>query len=291
MHDHSSTNFVLITGASTGIGKACALYLDKKGVSVFAGIRKEEDGVILQKEASQGLQPLLLDVTNEASISSALERIEQTIPPTAFFGLVNNAGIAYGGPLEFLDTETFRKLLEVNLIGAVSVTKNFIPLVRKTKGRIVNISSISGRIALPFVGFYAASKFGLEAVSDSLRVELRPWKIPVSLIEPGDVATPIWEKTSNKFRNTENTIPKTARDIYGPIFKKIKQTEIHGIPPEKIAKKLEHALFHPKPKNRYLVGLDARILTIIAAFPVGIRDFIISLFLPGYGNQKAPFKK
>ncbi len=174
--------------------------------------------------------------------------------------------------------------MEVNLIGVVSVTKAFLPLLRKEKSRIINISSISGKIALPFVGPYTASKFGLEAISDSLRVELRPWKIPVSIIEPGDVATPIWEKTSDDIISTANTLPEEAQERYGPVFKIIEKVTEHGIPPEKIAEKLEHALFHPKPKTRYLVGIDAKAMTLVSWLPVKIREFIISFYLSKYGN-------
>jgi len=286
MNDKKKIPSVLITGASTGIGKACALHLDKSGVKVFAGVRKKSDGELLINAASHGLQPIHIDVTDNASIESAFTLIEEDLTPSGLTGLVNNAGIVFGGPLEFINIDEFRKLIEVNLIGAVSVTKAFLPLLRKEKSRIVNISSISGRIALPFVGPYTASKFGLEAITDSLRLELKPWKIPVSIIEPGDVSTPIWEKSSGNITASANTLPEEAHKRYGPVFKKIEDVSRHGFPPEKIAKTLEHALFHPKPKTRYLVGIDAKVLTVISCLPVRMRDFIISLFLPRYGNIK-----
>lgn len=182
---------VVITGASTGIGKGCALALDKLGARVFAGVRKEADGAALQAEASERLTPVMLDVTDGDQIQAAVRLVQEGMGDAGVAGLINNAGIGVGGPLEFIDLDDLRWQMEVNVIGPMAMIRAFMPLIRQGKGRIVNISSIAGRSATPFMGPYSASKHALEALSDPLRVELRLWNIHVSLIEPGAVQTPI----------------------------------------------------------------------------------------------------
>src|SRR3954468_3502434 len=190
---------VLITGASTGIGEATALKLDEAGFRVFAGVRKPEDGERLKAKASDRLsvvQPL--DVTDHDSIAKARAQVESELGGVPLRGIVNNAGIGSGGPLEAIDLDEFRQSLEVNTVGALAVTQAFLPLLRSSRGRIVNMSSIGGRLAQPFAGPYIASKFALEGVNDVLRGELLEWGIDVIAIEPGTVATPIWEKSSSQ---------------------------------------------------------------------------------------------
>ena len=181
------TGSVLVTGASTGIGEATARRMKAAGWEVFAAARKDGD---LERLRGEGLTPLKLDVTDAGSIAAA----KAEVGGRKLHGLVNNAGVAVSGPIEHVPLDELRRQLEVNLVGQVAVIQAFLPNIREAKGRIVNVSSIGGRIALPLVGPYAASKVGLEAVSDSLRRELRPWGIHVSVIEPGAVVTPIWEK-------------------------------------------------------------------------------------------------
>src|ERR1700730_7250159 len=184
---------VVVTGASTGIGRATALHLDRLGFRVFAGVRREADAEELKKAATQRLSTLLIDVTDGDGVRAAAERVEQE-SPEGLAGLVNNAGIAVGGPLEFVPIDAVRYQFEVNVIGMVAVTQALLPSLRKGHGRIVNIGSVGGRTAAPFVGPYAASKHAVEAFTESLRQELRPWGIWVAVIEPGAIATPIWEK-------------------------------------------------------------------------------------------------
>lgn len=183
---------VVITGASSGIGQACALRLHQSGFHVFAGVRAKADAQTIRLRGEQRLQPLFLDVTISESIAAARETVEASVHPGGLSGLVNNAGIPLGGPLEFLDLDDIRCQFDVNFFGAISVTQAFLPLLRRARGRIVNMSSSGGLLALPFMGPYAASKFAMEAISDSLRVELKPWGISVSVVEPGAIATPIW---------------------------------------------------------------------------------------------------
>jgi NAD(P)-dependent dehydrogenase (short-subunit alcohol dehydrogenase family) len=255
---------VLITGASTGIGEATALKLDEAGFRVFAGVRKPEDGEQLKAKASDRLsvvQPL--DVTDTDSIASALAQVESELGGEPLRGIVNNAGIGSGGPLEAIDLDEFRKSLEVNTVGALAVTQVFLPLLRSSRGRIVNMSSIGGRLAQPFAGPYIASKFALEGVNDVLRRELIPWGIDVIAIEPGTIATPIWEKSSGKAEELLAGMTPEQRELYGKRAEKMakvlaRQTK-RGAPPSKVADAVQHALTAKRPRTRYLIG-DAHML-------------------------------
>src|SRR5574341_29762 len=178
---------IVITGASTGIGEACALYLDELGYRVFAGVRRPSDGETLKAKASARLTPVVMDVTDVASIDRAVETVKQAVGSVGLAGLVNNAGIGVGGPLEVVPLADLRKQFEVNVIGQVAVTQAFLPLLRQGRGRIVNMGSIAGRVVMPFMGPYSASKFALEALTDAMRLEFQPWGIQVSIVEPGAI--------------------------------------------------------------------------------------------------------
>jgi NAD(P)-dependent dehydrogenase (short-subunit alcohol dehydrogenase family) len=184
---------VLVTGASTGIGRATALRLDRSGWQVFAGVRKEADADSLQAEASERLRPVTLDVTDAGQIAAAAEAIAAETGG-GLDGLVNNAGVAVPGPLETVPLEDLRHQLEVNLVAYVAVTQAMLGEIRRAEGRVVFLSSIGGRIAFPFGGPYHASKFATEAIGDVFRQELRPWRLEVSIVEPGSIDTPIWER-------------------------------------------------------------------------------------------------
>jgi NAD(P)-dependent dehydrogenase (short-subunit alcohol dehydrogenase family) len=252
---------VLVTGASTGIGEATALRLQKAGFRVFAGVRKPEDGDRLRAAGVTVIQPL--DVTKAEDIESAVSTVQQELDGAQLRGIVNNAGIGIGGPLEALDLDDFRRTLEVNTTSQLAVTQAFLPLLRKSKGRVVNMSSIGGRVAQPFAGPYIASKFALEGVSDVLRAELLGWGIEVIAIEPGTIATPIWEKSSREAENVLEGLTPEQRDLYGnrlaKAAKMIERQNKRGAPPEKVAEAVEKALTASRPKPRYLVG-DARVL-------------------------------
>ena len=259
---------VVITGASTGIGKACALQLDGHGFRVFAGVRKDEDAERLRGEGSERLQPVKIDVTDEQSIASAANEVRDAVAERGLAGLVNNAGVALPGPLEFIPIEEFRRQIEVNLVGQVATTQAFLPLLRKGNGRVVNIGSIGGRVALPFVGPYAASKFAMEAVTDSLRRELRPWGIEVSIVEPGGTSTAIWERGTGAARTIQAKLPPQADGLYGPAMERMTkiaaEIDRNGMPPSAVADVVEHALTAAKPKTRYLVGRDAKLRARLA---------------------------
>ena len=183
----------LVTGSSTGIGRATALRLDRAGWRVFAGVRKEEDADSLRAAGSERLTPVMLDVTDDEAISAAAALLTAELGEAGLDGLVNNAGVAIPSPLETMPIEAFRRQIEVNLTGQVAVTQAMLPLIRSARGRIVFVSSIGGRIAFPLTGAYHAAKFGVEAVGDVFRQELRRWGISVSVVEPGSIDTPIWD--------------------------------------------------------------------------------------------------
>jgi NAD(P)-dependent dehydrogenase (short-subunit alcohol dehydrogenase family) len=256
---------VLVTGASTGIGRATALELDRAGFQVFAGVRRKKDADSLAAEASGRLVPITIDVAKERSIATARAQIQRRAGKQGLAGVVNNAGIATGGPIEHLPIDEFRRVLEVNLTGAVAVTQAFLPLLRKgdRPGRVVFITSIGGRVAYPFMSPYHASKFGLEGVADSLRREVRPWGIKVVVIEPGSIATPIWEKGTGSADVVREGMSRQGRRDYGVALDRLQasilETADRGAQPEKVATVVRRALSKRFPDTRYRVGLDARI--------------------------------
>ena len=272
-----SLGAVVVTGASTGIGEACAFRLDRLGFRVFAGVRREADGSALKRKASERLVPVLIDVTDAASIATAARTVGAAVGGAGLSGLVNNAGIVVVGPLEFLPVSELRRQLEVNVIGQIAVIQAFFPLLRKGHGRIVNMGSLSGKWATPFLGPYSASKFAMEALTDSLRMELRPWGIWVSIIEPGNVATPIWEKTKVVGAAIEAKLPQQAHALYRPDFAAVHKAADKltgaGIPADVVARAVTHALTSKRPKSRYVVGRDARIrVTLARLLPDRMRD-------------------
>lgn len=249
---------VLVTGSSTGIGRATALRLDRDGWRVFAGVRREEDAESLRAEASERLVPVMLDVTDPAQVAAAAE----TVGEAGLDGLVNNAGMAILGPLETIPLGDFRRQIEVNLTAQVAVTQALLPAIRRARGRVVFVSSIGGRMALPFGGPYHAAKFGLEAVADCLRQELRPWGIHVSAIEPGSIDTPIWERGERIADEVSARAPAAQEELYGATIERfrgaVRRTAERGIAPDRVAAAISHALTARRPRTRYVVGADAR---------------------------------
>lgn len=271
---------VMITGTSTGIGEATALHLDRLGYRVFAGVRKDADGERLAAQAGTQLVPVLIDVTDPATIEAAVKTVTGAVGDEGLVGLVNNAGVAIGGPLEYLAIEQWRYQLEVNVIGAVAVTRAFLPLIRRGPGRIIFIGSIGGRVAAPFVGPYSASKFAIEAIAESLRQELHPWKIPVVVIEPGAIKTPIWDKGLSQADEIEAALPEEARQRYGPAVEELRaglrMQDRLAIPPDRVAEAVAGVLSAKTPPTRRVVGRDAQAAALLARFlPDRARDAVI----------------
>jgi NAD(P)-dependent dehydrogenase (short-subunit alcohol dehydrogenase family) len=246
---------VLITGASSGIGRATARRLDAAGWKVFAGVRREEDAAALKSGASSRLEPLLLDVLDPDAIAAAAERIEAE--PGGLDGLVPNAGSAFAGPLETLPLELFREQLELNLTAQLATIQAVMPAIRRARGRLILISSDGGRVALPYTGAYHASKYGIEAIGDSLRQELAPWGI--KMYEESPRTRELYGSQTDKYREF---IHKVAKD---------------AIPPEKVAARIEVALTKPRPRARYMVGLDAHVVARLGpVIPPTIFDWVIA---------------
>jgi len=224
-------------------------------------VRKEEDATALGEAGTGRLVPLMLDVTDAGQIAGAAEQIREAVGEDGLDGLVNNAGIAVPGPLETLPVDDFKRQIEVNLTAHLAVTQEMLPAIRAARGRIVFITSIGGLMAFPFFGAYHAAKFGLEAVGDVFRQELRPWGIKVAIVEPGSIATPIWDRGDEEV----DAIAERARDGHADLYGKAmvsyrelaRKTGERGIPPQKVAEKIEHALSARRPRTRYLVGADA----------------------------------
>ena len=248
---------VVITGASTGIGRASAMRLSRSGWHVFAGVRKDSDAESIRNEDPR-ITPLPIDVSDQSSIDAARKLIGDAIGPR-LDALVNNAGIAVHGPLEFVTPDELRTQFEVNVIGLVATTQAFLPSLRAAKGRVVNIGSVAGRSpSLPLLGPYASSKWAVEAITDSMRLELKPWDIDVVLVGPGNIKTEIWDKSDEGF----DRFPPEAQELYRDLLEFGRETNAImariGVPAEKAAKVVERALTSNSPKTRYLVGIDAR---------------------------------
>ena len=252
-----ATGTVLVTGASTGIGEATALHLKELGFDSVGAVRKDEDAERLR---AAGLRAVKLDVTDGGSIAAARAELGDG----SLAGLVNNAGIAVAGPIEFLPLDELRHQLEVNVVGQVAVIQAFLGALRAGRGRIVNVSSIGGRFALPLVAPYSASKYALEAISDSLRRELYGQGMEVILIEPGGVKTPIWDKSNEMADQIQQQMPPDAERIYGKLIAGVRKATIEiaqdkGIEAREVAETIGRAMTAKRPRTRYLVGTDAKI--------------------------------
>lgn len=271
---------VLITGCSTGIGNACALRLGRKGWRVSAGVRRQEDADRLEREGLEGLRPVLLDVTDEGSVRRAVEAVAGEVGEGGLAALVNNAGIVVPGPIEMLSRDDLRRQLEVNVVGVAATIRACLPLLREARGRIVNMSSVSGRMTYPFLGAYSASKFGLEALSDALRIELRPWGIPVVCIEPGPVETPIWQKGRAGSAELQAKTSDESWGLYagaiGRFAEMTRKAGEGGMPPERVAAIVEKALTVRRPRARYVPGIGNRMaLRVAGLIPTRAWDWLV----------------
>jgi NAD(P)-dependent dehydrogenase (short-subunit alcohol dehydrogenase family) len=271
---------VLVTGASTGIGEATVLHLKALGFDAVGAVRKDEDA---ERLSERGIRTVRIDVTDPGQIAAARDELGDL--PLA--GLVNNAGIAVAAPLEFLPVERLRQQLEINLIGQMAVTQAFLPALRRGRGRLVMVSSIGGRVALPLVSAYNASKFGLEGMTDSLRRELRGQGVDVILVEPGGVKTPIWRKGQELADEMLEDVPPEADRLYGRLIEAVRSgtqriaTE-SGAEPSAVAEAIGEALTASRPRTRYLVGRDAKMRAYMSrVLPDRVMDRMIARALGG----------
>jgi NAD(P)-dependent dehydrogenase (short-subunit alcohol dehydrogenase family) len=272
---------ILVTGASSGIGWATSLELAEKGWRVFAAVRKEADAKKLRDASSGKVTPVIMDIVDYESVKHGAQEIEKALGGAGLDALFNNAGISVQGPLEIIPIELFEQQIQVNVFGHIFVTQTFLPLLRKAQGRIVFTSSESGRMTLPLMAPYSASKFALEAAANALRIELRPWKIRVSCVELQTIKTPMWEKIDTSTEKLISSLPKQARDLYQNELKTLSvfprwQAEM-GISMKKAVRVIIRALSARSPKARYLVGYEARLLVYSHAItPTWMMDWFAS---------------
>jgi NAD(P)-dependent dehydrogenase (short-subunit alcohol dehydrogenase family) len=301
MRSASSRNdHVLITGTSTGIGRACAVQLARQGFSVWAGIRNSAEADSIEQagvEAPIPIRPIELDVTDMASIRSAEKAIRSHVGDDGLYALVNNAGICIVGPVEFIALEAWRQQLEVNFFGVIAVTQIMLPLLRAGNSRrashgsrIVNMGSITGEISTPLFGAYSASKFALRAMNDALRLELRPEGIHVSLIVPGTIQSEIWRKEKECVAAIVAGSP--AREHYGTLIDNVSgyvfSCAEQAIPAQRVADAVQQCLTSAKPRIQYRVGWEAQVGSRAKKFtPDRLFDFLLArkLGVPKTGNQ------
>ncbi len=275
-----SNQTVLISGASTGIGRALSLELARQGCRVFAGVRNPADGEALQSQASAQLTPLILDVSQPDSIASACARVaEQT--GGDLYCLVNNAGVSIGAALEYLPLSEFRQQLEVNLVGQLALTQASLPMLRAINGsRIFFISSVGGRVSMPFNGPYSASKAALISLADTLRLELAPWPIFVTTFVVASVQTPIWQKAAHTAGKILRSLPPEALERYGELQKRAgayyRDIGEHGMPVDQVVNVISQELKRPHPREMRYVGGYALLIELMARFlPIRWRDALV----------------
>lgn len=285
----SDPQAIVITGASSGIGAAAALFLARQGWRVFAGVRREVDGEKLRSGfmGSSGpdvaepgsIYPVILDVTRSHDISRAVETVQSQLGNAHLHGLLNNAGWLCMGPLEVIPLEDVRRQFEVNTFGVLATTQAFLPMLRKARGRIVQISSSSGLSALPFMGPYAASKFALEAMSDSMRIELHRWGIRVSLVEPGPIETPLLHKNLEWLDRLEARMTQQEAALYKREMRLVRHfAQLSGdtaLPVQRVVDAIVHALTAKRPRARYRIGSSTSGVGFLEKLPVALRDWLI----------------
>ena len=273
---------MVVTGAARGIGRACAQHLQSLGFEVYAGAR-DRDPAGLLGGGGPGLRPIYLDVCDAASVEAAAIEVERAVGDRGLAGLVNNAGVLVGGPVEHVALDDLRRQLEVNVVGAVAVTQAFLPLLRAGSGRLVNVSSVAGVVALPFLGPYSASKMALEALSDSLRLELRPCGIPVSLVEAGAIATEIWDTSFAAVDARMASLPEEGRRHYGATYARgreaLSRLRRRAVPPDAVALAVAHALCARRPLVRYRVGRTSSAVRLVSHLPDRMRDWLVRAYL------------
>jgi NAD(P)-dependent dehydrogenase (short-subunit alcohol dehydrogenase family) len=269
--DRTVSRSVLVTGASSGIGLASSSRLSQAGWRVHGGVRTDADAAALRE---QGIDPVELDVTDAAQIAAAAESVGNEL-----HGLVANAGIAIAAPLELVPLDELRRQLEVNVVGQVAVLQAVLPALRRARGRVVLMGSVGGRSALPFLGPYAASKHALEAFADVLRIELAPWGIAVSIVEPASVNTAIWTKGAEQADAMRQQLSPRSQALYAARIARFREVALRrgpGVDPDVVARAVERALTAPRPKARYLVGRDAHLRAWIERLPTRLRDRVLS---------------
>jgi NAD(P)-dependent dehydrogenase (short-subunit alcohol dehydrogenase family) len=290
---NKSVKSVLVTGASTGIGRATSLELAGKGWRVFSAVRKEADAKKLTEASSGKITPVIMDIVDYESVKRGAREIEKMLGGAGLDALFNNAGISIQGPMEIIPIEMFEQQIRVNVFGHLFVTQTFLPLIRRARGNIVFMSSESGRVTIPLVGPYSSSKFALEAVANALRVELLPAKVRVSLVEAATIKTPMWEKIDTTTEKFLSSISRPAKDLYRAeldtlIYFPRKQAAT-GIPMKKVVRVILRALQTRGHRARYVVGWEAWLFIIMhKVFPTRLVDWVSSKAMRLLGKWLKP---
>jgi NAD(P)-dependent dehydrogenase (short-subunit alcohol dehydrogenase family) len=266
---------VLVTGAGRGIGRTIAEQLAAHGWDVIAGVRSEADGAALTAVDPQRISAIILDVTDDGQIDALEEEL-----PAQLDAVVNNAGIVMAGPMETLTSEQWRRQLDVNVVGQLAVTRAVLPRLRASHGRVLFISSVNGRLSTPLIGAYAASKFALEAAADALRMELKPWRIPVVLIEPAQTDTDMWRTAGTMVDDVEAALTPAERGLYGRhvtgMRKSVPISQRMAVAPEKVSDVVRAALTAKRPRARYVVGTGPRLqVALMTNLPARVRDRVL----------------
>lgn len=269
---------VLITGAARGIGRATTLRLAANGWTVYAGIRAVADGQRLVDAAGPSgaaIVPVPLDITSAMDVAALPDRIDRPLA-----AVVNNAGVIMQGPVETMSADQVRRLFEVNVVAQLEVTKALLPALRQTNGRVIFVSSLSGRVSTPLTGIYNASKFAVEALADALRVELRPWHVPVVVVEPGSTSTDMWGTAVEEHRAMIDALSPEQAALYGPYLEKstraVKAIQKRTVPAERVARAIERALNARRPNARYQVDALGRAQLVSTALtPTRVVDAIV----------------
>jgi len=280
MEKEQGKGAIFVTGASTGIGRAAALQLDKLGYPVFASVRKNQDADDLRKASSGKLTPVLMDVTDEKSIARARDEIAGVLGGKGLWGLVNNAGISFRAPLEYTPLADFRKLYDANVFGLLAVTQAFLPLIRQTRGRIVNISSMTSLWVTPFHGIYSSAKMAVNGISEALRMELMPFGVQVIVMIYGGVQTALWDRAEKATTDLACRLPPEFNQLYAARQKKafayFASGGRRGLLPDQAAEPIVHALTAPHPKQVYYAGPGAKSANILnKILPVKTKDRFI----------------
>lgn len=267
---------VLITGAAGGIGRAAVQRLASMNYRVFAGVREVGQAKRLSAIGSN-VVPVVLDITDSGSVESAASAVKDALGTEGLDGLVNNAGKIVQGPLELLSMEEIKRQFDVNVFGQIAVTQAFLPLLRKSGGRIVNIGAVTGKTAMPYIGALSASKHALEAVSDALRVELEPWRIHVSHIDPAALGTDIFAKAGAEARHSLNRVPEEKRKLYEKAIAAVNASFAKQplSSADVAAVAIVHALSSPRPQTRYAVGKGARLVVMLSHLPDRLKDRLL----------------
>ncbi len=271
----------LVTGTSTGIGRACAERLTAEGWTVFAGVRRSEDADRLKGEIDGDVRPVLLDVTDAGAIERVVSELTDELGDDGLDALVNNAGLAEGGPIEMLTSEEWRRHFDVNVFGLIDVTRAALPLLLTARGRIVNVGSVAGRVGMALAGPYCAGKHAVEAISETLRFEVEPLGVKVVCVEPGQIATAIWDKSAQRAESVvrdagPELLQRYERQI-DALYGFVAEGARRGIAPDKVADVIHRALTADRPRHRYLVGPDAKVVGAISRLPDRLRQRAVAL--------------